>query len=131
MAGSSITPVDKLRIVKWLVKQRNSLGGFSSTQDTCVGLQALARYAGEIYSGEYNLQIAASAPEFDTTFSVTDENQLVLQRTQLENLASNKYLNYMNFFPNTSVEQYIKTHTLKHNIHKTLKLFKICLSRSQ
>jgi len=83
MAGSSITPVDKLRIVKWLVKQRNSLGGFSSTQDTCVGLQALARYAGEIYSGEYNLQIAASAPEFDTTFSVTDENQLVLQRTQL------------------------------------------------
>jgi len=24
----------------------------------------------------------------------------------------------MNFFPNTSVEQYIKTHTLKHDIHK-------------
>ncbi|XP_038629996.1 pregnancy zone protein-like [Scyliorhinus canicula] len=32
-------------IVSWLVKQRNSYGGFASTQDTVVALQALALYA--------------------------------------------------------------------------------------
>ena len=31
--------------VKWLTKQRNSRGGFVSTQDTVVGLQALSTYA--------------------------------------------------------------------------------------
>lgn len=36
-----------LPIIKWLIKQRNSLGGFSSTQDTIVGLQALTKFAGK------------------------------------------------------------------------------------
>ena len=31
--------------VKWLAKQRNSQGGFVSTQDTVVGLQAISTYA--------------------------------------------------------------------------------------
>ncbi|CAB1331426.1 unnamed protein product, partial [Coregonus sp. 'balchen'] len=34
-----------LPVVKWLSQQRNALGGFSSTQDTCVALQALSEYA--------------------------------------------------------------------------------------
>mgnify|MGYP005846936889 FL=1 len=33
------------RAAKWLVSQRNALGGFGSTQDTVVALQALTRYA--------------------------------------------------------------------------------------
>ncbi len=33
------------RSAKWLVGQRNSLGGFGSTQDTVVALQALTEYA--------------------------------------------------------------------------------------
>merc|ERR1719481_1835310 len=32
-----------LKSVKWLAKQRNSQGGFVSTQDTVVALQALAK----------------------------------------------------------------------------------------
>ncbi|XP_028417105.1 alpha-1-macroglobulin-like [Dendronephthya gigantea] len=39
---------DVTKIVKWLSKQRNHRGGFSSTQDTCVALQALSEVA-EIY----------------------------------------------------------------------------------
>lgn len=49
---------DALPIVKWLVNQRNELGGFQSTQDTFVGLKALAKFA-ESSSSEYNnVQIA-------------------------------------------------------------------------
>jgi len=33
------------RSAKWLVSRRNAYGGFGSTQDTVVGLQALSRYA--------------------------------------------------------------------------------------
>ena len=32
-------------VAKWLLSQRNALGGFSSTQDTVVALQALSAYA--------------------------------------------------------------------------------------
>jgi CD109 antigen len=37
--------VDASRAAKWLVGQRNSQGGFGSTQDTVVALQALTEYA--------------------------------------------------------------------------------------
>ncbi len=37
--------VDASRAAKWLVGQRNSQGGFGSTQDTVVALQALTEYS--------------------------------------------------------------------------------------
>lgn len=39
------TAEDWLPVIKWLTKQRNSNGGFTSTQDTVVGLEALIRFA--------------------------------------------------------------------------------------
>lgn len=48
---------DALPIVKWLVNQRNELGGFQSTQDTFVGLKALAKYAESTSSIYNNVQI--------------------------------------------------------------------------
>lgn len=38
-------PLDLLPILKWLIKQRNDKGGFHSTHDTVVGLQALVKFA--------------------------------------------------------------------------------------
>ncbi|XP_075911300.1 alpha-2-macroglobulin [Petromyzon marinus] len=38
-------------VVQWLSKQRNAYGGFSSTQDTVVGLQALSAFAALMHSG--------------------------------------------------------------------------------
>ena len=32
------------KVVLWLIEQRNDGGAFSSTQDTVIGLQALATY---------------------------------------------------------------------------------------
>lgn len=36
---------DSIAVMKWMVKQRNPEGGFSSTQDTVVGLYALSKLA--------------------------------------------------------------------------------------
>ncbi|OBS60651.1 hypothetical protein A6R68_08224, partial [Neotoma lepida] len=38
-------------IVKWLTKQQNSNGGFSSTQDTVVALLALSKYGAATFTG--------------------------------------------------------------------------------
>lgn len=37
-------------IMKWLMSQRNSLGGFHSTQDTVLGLEALSSFAAKVKS---------------------------------------------------------------------------------
>ncbi|KAF6338697.1 alpha-2-macroglobulin like 1 [Rhinolophus ferrumequinum] len=71
-------------IVAWLTKQRNAYGGFSSTQDTVVALQALAKYATTAYvpSEEVNLAVK-STENFQHTFNVQAANRLVLQQETL------------------------------------------------
>ena len=39
---------EALPIIKWLGKQRNSQGGFVSTQDTVVALQAISLYSQKV-----------------------------------------------------------------------------------
>ncbi|XP_024435375.3 alpha-2-macroglobulin-like protein 1 [Desmodus rotundus] len=74
-------------IVAWLAKQRNAYGGFSSTQDTVVALQALAKYATTAYmpSEEVNLAVK-SAENFQRSFSVQAANRLVFQQETLPNV---------------------------------------------
>ncbi|XP_075152774.1 CD109 antigen-like [Haematobia irritans] len=75
-----------LPIIKWLVGQRNSLGGFDSTQDTVVGLQALITFA-EKYSasgdGKMSIEFEAQDEEGTETttgtFNIDRENALLLQ----------------------------------------------------
>lgn len=75
-----------LPIIKWLVGQRNSLGGFDSTQDTVVGLQALIKFA-EKYAaagdGKMNIEFEAKDGDAKETtkgsFAVDRENSLLLQ----------------------------------------------------
>lgn len=71
-------------IMKWLLAQRNEQGGFSSTQDTIVGLQALATVAAKIhFSQEDDINIAL---EYGTDkaqhsfFEVNGYNSNVLQQ---------------------------------------------------
>ncbi|XP_044316281.1 CD109 antigen-like isoform X7 [Drosophila rhopaloa] len=69
-----------LPIVKWLISQRNSNGGFSSTQDTVVGLQALTKFAYKTGSGSGTMDIEFSpAGGSKDTIKVNPENSLVLQ----------------------------------------------------
>ncbi|XP_021351698.1 alpha-2-macroglobulin-like isoform X2 [Mizuhopecten yessoensis] len=72
-------------IVMWLTKQRNTLGGFSSTQDTVIGLQALSVYATLVYRGGMHLDITfRGIRNEERVFSITGDNNLVLQSSPLE-----------------------------------------------
>ena len=81
---------DGVPIMKWLVGQRNKNGGFTSTQDTVVGLQALSKLAAQIYSPDSNVEIKvtpdAGSPKI---LSVNDENALVLQKHELLSTSRN------------------------------------------
>ncbi|KAH8255371.1 hypothetical protein KR038_001683, partial [Drosophila bunnanda] len=76
-------PAEKaLPIIKWLISQRNSNGGFSSTQDTVIGLQALTKFAYKTGSGSGTMDIEfESSPDGGSkdTIAVSPENSLVLQ----------------------------------------------------
>lgn len=65
---------------KWLLSQRNDRGGFQGTQDTVLGLQALAKYAERIATKENNVQmLITSSDANETHITVNAENALVLQ----------------------------------------------------
>ncbi|XP_067387168.1 alpha-2-macroglobulin-like protein 1 [Emydura macquarii macquarii] len=71
-------------IVAWLTKQQNAYGGFASTQDTVVALQALAKYAALTYSEKGDLEVTVKSQEsFERTFQVTHRNRLLLQQAVL------------------------------------------------
>lgn len=71
-------------IVKWLSKQQNPYGGFSSTQDTVVALQALAKYSELTFSDKGDVTVTVSASSgFLEKFHVDKNNRLLLQRASL------------------------------------------------
>lgn len=70
---------DALPILKWLVNQRNELGGFSSTQDTFVGLKALAKYAESTSTNYNNVQIQYKYVGGESRINVNADNGLIQQ----------------------------------------------------
>uniref|UniRef100_A0A8D2ISW1 Alpha-macroglobulin receptor-binding domain-containing protein n=1 Tax=Varanus komodoensis TaxID=61221 RepID=A0A8D2ISW1_VARKO len=67
--------------VKWLSKQQNPNGGFSSTQDTVVALEALSKYAGFIFSkGKLAAQVTLiSGGNNLAQVHVDNSNRILLQ----------------------------------------------------
>ncbi|XP_065433533.1 alpha-2-macroglobulin-like protein 1 isoform X2 [Chrysemys picta bellii] len=76
------------QIVRWLSRQQDPFGGFSSTQDTVVALQALAKYAALTYStsGAVSVTVSSQAGARQQ-FHVENANRLVLQRAALQEIA--------------------------------------------
>ncbi|CAL1532265.1 unnamed protein product [Lymnaea stagnalis] len=74
---------EALPAVRWLTAQRNAQGGFSSTQDTVVGLQALSSYASKSLRPDTQLNIQVTGPSVLAAFNVTRDNALSLQIKQL------------------------------------------------
>ncbi|MGH0179126.1 UNVERIFIED_CONTAM: hypothetical protein FKN15_000684 [Acipenser sinensis] len=73
------------RIVKWLAYQQNPYGGFSSTQDTVVALQALARYSALVYSPEGSSTLTVrSKGGFMRQFHLDQSNRLLYQEEPLQ-----------------------------------------------
>ncbi|XP_068022131.1 alpha-2-macroglobulin-like [Melanerpes formicivorus] len=75
-------------IAKWIISQQNPNGGFSSTQDTVVALQALSLYGAVTYakSGAASTVSLSSAGGFQQDFQVDATNRLLLQRVALPRL---------------------------------------------
>ncbi|KAG7169000.1 Alpha-2-macroglobulin-like 3 [Homarus americanus] len=71
------------KIVQWITAQRNSRGGFSSTQDTVVALQALATYETHFYQGPVSVEARVTAAFLSHTFTVNESNKLLEQRVTL------------------------------------------------
>ena len=67
--------INAARAARWLVEQRNAFGGYGSTQDTVVGLQALIGFAAnalfdvemtvELTAGEWNRQVSVNSDNGD------------------------------------------------------------------
>ncbi|XP_037812884.1 pregnancy zone protein-like [Lucilia sericata] len=84
------TPGDHTSILKWLIEQRNANGGFTSSYDTVVGMEALVKFS-EIYKNLKNvdLKISYSARDLEGTevakseFFVNSNNILDLQLHEL------------------------------------------------
>uniref|UniRef100_A0A668A850 Alpha-macroglobulin receptor-binding domain-containing protein n=1 Tax=Myripristis murdjan TaxID=586833 RepID=A0A668A850_9TELE len=74
-------------IVRWLARQQNSYGGFSSTQDTVVALQALALYSSQVFTPEGSSSVLAQSPSGHLTFEVDPTNKLLYQEKWLKDVA--------------------------------------------
>ncbi|XP_029281676.1 LOW QUALITY PROTEIN: CD109 antigen [Cottoperca gobio] len=76
--------VEGLGLMKWLGQQRNNQGGFGSTQDTVVALQALSKFAG-VTSRDFDLNIAVKTDASTTvaSFHIHQDNYLLQQSQQM------------------------------------------------
>merc|ERR1711971_1219792 len=76
--------------VKWLAKQRNSQGGFVSTQDTVVTLQALSMYSQKVTKIPLAMSIDITDKESSSnkleSVQLNDDNALLLRSQKLSQL---------------------------------------------
>ncbi|XP_004696598.1 CD109 antigen [Echinops telfairi] len=74
-----------IAVMKWLSKQRNSWGGFASTQDTIVALKALSEVAALTSTEWTNLQVTAMGPSSPNPvkFLIDTQKRFLLQSAEL------------------------------------------------
>lgn len=79
------TPQTLLNAIRWLVAQRNSYGGFASTQDTVAGLQALIQFAKKsgYEAAKWDVSISNKGSREKTEkLTVNEDNDLLLQTVE-------------------------------------------------
>ena len=74
--------VNASRAAKWLAGQRNAYGGFGSTQDTVVGLQALTAFS-TVSRTDVDVTVTLESGDWRKEVRVTPENADVLQTLQV------------------------------------------------
>ncbi|VDH89375.1 Hypothetical predicted protein [Mytilus galloprovincialis] len=76
-----------IRIMKWLGRQRNPRGGFISTQDTVIAIQALSGLGEKIYVPNFQMSVNTVGDTWSQgkTFDVNNRNALVLQIEDIPN----------------------------------------------
>lgn len=71
-------------IVRWLTEQRNPYGGFHSTQDTVVALQALGEYGARINRHKLDMGLSIKTDKIDDIYQLNEGNELLTQRINLK-----------------------------------------------
>ncbi|KAI5743739.1 hypothetical protein M8J77_021636 [Diaphorina citri] len=75
---------DTLPILTWLVTQQNDQGGFASTQDTVIGLYALAQLAEKVLARNNDISISFKYLNGQSSeMSVNRLNNMILQKNEL------------------------------------------------
>lgn len=83
-----------LPAVQWLLKLRNNKGGFISTQDTVIAMQALAKYAKMVTLPDTRLTLRVSAQHMEpTNLHVEPANAMLLQEMPIPVLPTTLELN--------------------------------------
>ncbi|KAL3992357.1 BRCA1/BRCA2-containing complex subunit 3 [Sarotherodon galilaeus] len=77
-------------IIRWLTGQQNYYGGFSSTQDTVMALQALALYSTLMFSPEGSSTVTVQSDSRQLTIDVNQGNKLLYQEETMQDM-SGKY----------------------------------------
>ncbi|PVD35131.1 hypothetical protein C0Q70_06412 [Pomacea canaliculata] len=77
-----------MSVLHWLTRQRNPYGGFASTQDTIVGLQAMTEFLKEASPSGLDLHLDVRTEHTAPHFDVTSANSLVLQAKELSFIPS-------------------------------------------
>lgn len=77
--------VEGLATLRWLLNERNAEGGFQGSQDTVLGLEALAQYAEMISSKDSCIEITVKneVDGDEKQLEVNRENALVLQTIEV------------------------------------------------
>lgn len=74
-------------IVAWLTRQQNAYGGFASTQDTVVALQALAKYAALTHNTKGVAEVRVRSQRGSgRKFQVSYHNRLLVQEMALREI---------------------------------------------
>ena len=74
--------VSASRAAKWLAGQRNALGGYGSTQDTIVSLQALTALSTKVRSN-VDMTVTLEAGDWSKEVRITPENSDVMHTVEL------------------------------------------------
>ncbi|NWT83043.1 OVOS protein, partial [Lanius ludovicianus] len=123
---TKLTPEDLSyisHIVYWLIKQQNPYGGFSSSQDTVVALQALAQYGYLTFSKKSLNMVRVHFMESPSKiFQVNDKNRFLLQQASLPTIPGSYSVEV-----NGTGCVYLQT-TLRYNIHLPKKVAGFSLS---
>nr|BAR45614.1 thioester-containing protein 3 [Scolopendra japonica] len=80
---------EAMQILKWLISERNSNGGFKSTQDTMIAIQALAKLAQRISDPQVKITVTFTYSGQQKTFSLNRENAMILQTDEIPAVEKN------------------------------------------
>jgi len=70
-----------------MTTNRNSNGGFVSTQDTMVAMQALSKYSVRVSRQQNDLKLTSVFGTEENKFELNEDNLLLVQKSKLETLS--------------------------------------------